>query len=294
MSKKALIYLLITLGSLLALVLVASLRQPVESNAGANFSNDPSNHVSSRQSRPPASTSLRVANYNIARGKGKDGIRDIHRASTILKGFDIIGLNEVGGFPLTNHAEVIGKGLAMPWLFAPNQKRWFYDYFGNAMLSNLPVKEWRSEMLPRDVKKNRAFRNYILTHFDWQDKDIVVITTHLGRGDLAAIQLDQVMQEFMRHPHAILMGDFNLRPDNPIWNEQKKPGIYAQANTKMSADGKIMSHYAERVDYIFVRGLKVVTSGHYPRGISDHPMIWAEIALEAAQEEVSKEALESR
>jgi endonuclease/exonuclease/phosphatase family metal-dependent hydrolase len=282
MSKKTIIYRLTALGLLLALVIVASLRQPVGSSLGADFSNAPipnaTNH--GQNDLPPTSASLRVANYNIARGKGKDGIRDIHRASAILKGFDIIGLNEVGGFPLTNHAEEIGVDLAMAWLYAPNQRRWFYDYFGNAMLSNLQVSEWRSEMLPRDIKKSRAFRNYILTQFNWQGKEVVVITTHLGRGDLVAVQLDRVMQEFMKHPRAILMGDFNLRPDNPIWDEQKKPGHYTEANTKVSADGKIMPHHDERVDYIFVRGLKIIGSGHYPRGVSDHPMIWAEVTLE--------------
>ena len=286
MSKKTISYFLTTLGLLLAFAMVASVRQPVDSNGGAHFSNAPNHNAAhnspSQNDLQPNSASIRVANFNIARGKGKDGIRDIHRASTVLKGFDIIGLNEVGGFPLTSHAEEIGKDLSMAWLFAPNQKRWFYDYFGNAMLSNLDVEGWRSEMLPRDIKKNRAFRNYILTHFNWQNKDIVVITTHLGRGDLAAVQLDQVMQEFMKHPRAILMGDFNLRPNNPIWNKKKKPGAYTEANTKISAGGEIMSHYAERMDYLFVRGLKVVSSGHYARGISDHPMIWAEIALEEA------------
>ncbi|MFT4712259.1 MAG: endonuclease/exonuclease/phosphatase family metal-dependent hydrolase [Candidatus Azotimanducaceae bacterium] len=286
MPKKSIIYFLVTLGLIVALIIVASIRQPVDASVGADFANTPINNAADNSATLNShkdlttSTSFRVANYNIARGKGKDGIRDIHRASSILAGFDIIGLNEVGGFPLTNHAEKIGEDLKMAWLFAPNQRRWFYDYFGNAMLSNLHVTEWRSEMLPRDVKKNRAFRNYILTHFNWQGEEIVVITTHLGRGDLVAVQLDHVMQEFVKHPHAILMGDFNLRPSNPIWEGQKKPELYTEANTKFSADGKIMPHHGERVDYIFVRGLKIIGSGHYPRGISDHPMIWAEVTLE--------------
>ena len=223
--------------------------------------------------------SLRIANYNIARGKGTDGKRDIHRTSKVLRNFDIIGLNEVGGFPLTNNAEEIATELGMSWLFAPNQKRWFYDYFGNALLSNLKVVEWQSKMLPRDAKKSRAFRNYVLTRFEWQREELVVITTHLGRGDLVNTQLNQVMQEFQKHPRAILMGDFNLRPGDSVWSETANSGNFIEADTTIASDGKLMAHHSERIDYIFLRGLRVLNSGHHPRGISDHPMVWAEVSL---------------
>ena len=124
-------YLFITLGFALSLIVVASLRQAIESNTGDAF-----NPVETKANSPvenfeltiAETKSINIATYNIARGKGTDGIRDILRTGSILKNFDIIGLNEVGGFPFTNHAEQLGNQLGLPWLFAANQKRWFYNY----------------------------------------------------------------------------------------------------------------------------------------------------------------------
>jgi len=279
MPKKPVTRLLIALVLICVLIFVASIRQPIESNSGTKFNkvNVSSTGEASKATQSMSTSTLRVASYNIARGKGTDGIRDIHRTSGILANFDIIGLSEVGGFPLTNHAEEIGRDLEMAWQFAPNQKRWLYDYFGNAMLSNLTVTSWHSQMLPRDIKKNRAFRNYLVAKFEWQGKEIVVITTHLGRGELVNVQLDLVMQTFLRYPHAILMGDFNLMPDSPLWQAYLDKNEFSEAATNTP----VLAHHQERLDYIFVRGLRIVNSGNHPRGISDHPMIWAEVELDS-------------
>ena len=282
MKKPANKYLFVFLGLALCLALIASLRQTIDSSTGGSF-NLPQTETTSPLPRSEQTTakppSIKVATYNIARGKGTDGVRDILRTASALHDFDIIGLNEVGGYPFTNQAEQLGNELGLAWLFAPNQKRWFYDYFGNGVLSNLQVSGWKSRMLPHDVKKSRAFRNYVVTHFNWQGKVLTVITTHLGRGDLVDVQLNQVMKEFQQYPYAILMGDFNLKPDDPIWAEQTDQQAYTEADSSMSAANKILIGHSERVDYIFLRGLEVLDSGHQPRGISDHPLIWANVTL---------------
>ena len=272
----------ISLAFALSLIIVASLRQPIESHAGDSFNPVETKAIARVQNSeltPAETKAINIATYNIARGKGTDGIRDIYRTASVLKNFDIIGLNEVGGFPFTNQAEQLGKELGLAWLFAANHKRWFYNYFGNGVLSNLPVSGWKSQMLPRDVKKHRAFRNYVVTLFHWQGKELAVITTHLGRGDLVGVQLNQVVKEFQQYPHAILMGDFNLKPDDPIWAEQADQQAYTEADSSMSSAKQLLVGHSERVDYIFLRGLKVLDSGHHPRGISDHPLIWAKVTL---------------
>jgi len=272
----------ISLAFALSLIIVASLRQPIESHAGDSFNPVETKAIARVQNSeltPAETKAINIATYKFARGKGTDGIRDIYRTASVLKNFDIIGLNEVGGFPFTNQAEQLGKELGLAWLFAANHKRWFYNYFGNGVLSNLPVSGWKSQMLPRDVKKHRAFRNYVVTLFHWQGKELAVITTHLGRGDLVGVQLNQVVKEFQQYPHAILMGDFNLKPDDPIWAEQADQQAYTEADSSMSSAKQLLVGHSERVDYIFLRGLKVLDSGHHPRGISDHPLIWAKVTL---------------
>ena len=124
----------ISLAFALSLIIVASLRQPIESHAGDSFNPVETKAIARVQNSeltPAETKSINIATYNIARGKGTDGIRDIYRTASVLKNFDIIGLNEVGGFPFTNQAEQLGKELGLAWLFAANHKRWFYNYFGN-------------------------------------------------------------------------------------------------------------------------------------------------------------------
>ena len=89
-------YLFISLGFALLLIVVASLRQAIESNSGDAF-----NPVETKATSPvenfeltmAETKSINIATYNIARGKGTYGIRDILRTGSILKNFDIIGLN---------------------------------------------------------------------------------------------------------------------------------------------------------------------------------------------------------
>ena len=42
-------------------------------------------------------TRFRVDNYNVQRGKGEDGVRDLTRAAAVLQGADIAGIQELSG-----------------------------------------------------------------------------------------------------------------------------------------------------------------------------------------------------
>ena len=71
----------------------------------------------------PGSDTLRVATFNI------DGNAGDSTADT-MRGFDVVGIEEVHGlgpFSNSNQAEVLGKKLNLPWLYAPVERQWWSD-----------------------------------------------------------------------------------------------------------------------------------------------------------------------
>src|ERR1700733_13361623 len=123
---------------ILGLFYVGNRRVPTGGASGAQFSQPWPAGLLEPQT-------LRVATYNIDGGVGIDGRYDLHRIADAIRGYDLIGLNEVHGSlfgPPQNQAEELGTELGLPWLYAPAERRWFHDSFGNAVISMVPVPRW--------------------------------------------------------------------------------------------------------------------------------------------------------
>src|SRR4029077_10773725 len=76
---------------------------------------------------------LRVATFNIHSGKNSAGQFSLDKTASVLKGFDLIALNEVRGKAIlqdVDQAQVLGEKLNMQWLFAPSENRWWHESFG--------------------------------------------------------------------------------------------------------------------------------------------------------------------
>src|SRR5688572_7316293 len=85
---------------------------------------------------------LRVGTFNIHSGRDAAGKFDLARTAACLERFDLVALNEVRGayvWQAGDQAELLGRRLDMPWLFAPTTRRWWRDDFGNGLLCSLPV-----------------------------------------------------------------------------------------------------------------------------------------------------------
>ena len=112
------------------------------------------------QTVPADLTTIRFATFNIRGGKGQDGVRSLDRIAACLKGFDVIGLNEVHGplhlFSDRDQAKVLGETMDLAWLFAPTERRWWRDHFGNGILSNLPVANWQRIPLAARAARDTA------------------------------------------------------------------------------------------------------------------------------------------
>src|SRR5258706_3203252 len=171
---------------------------------------------------------LRVATFNIHSGKNVAGQFSLQKTAAVLKGFDLIALNEVRGKALlqdADQAQVLGEKLNMQWLFAPTENRWWHESFGNGVLSAVSVLDWRR--VPLAGSFGRGKRNVIVLRVMLQGKTVNVLVTHIDRGSDHKKQLQAGLEGFVNVAEpAILMGDLNGEAnDSSIVPFLKAPGV---------------------------------------------------------------------
>jgi endonuclease/exonuclease/phosphatase family metal-dependent hydrolase len=221
---------------------------------------------------------FRIGTFNIHGGKGGDGRRDLGRVADCIADLDFAGLNEVHGatlFGQPDQAEQLGRRLGAAWLFAPADRQWWYQEFGNGFVTRLPVARWQRIPLPRAW--DRSYRNMVLLEMNWpnsrqQSRTVHLLLAHVNRRYDAErqMQLKEVIRLYLSLARpSILMGDLNSDARDP----QIRRLLDAGATDVL---GDVMP---ERIDWIFVRGLKCAAAAVSEKGASDHPMVWAELEL---------------
>jgi len=220
---------------------------------------------------------LRVATFNIHSGKNVAGQFNLDKTAAMLKGFDLIALNEVRGKAIlqdVDQAQVLGQKLNMQWLFAPTENRWWHESFGNGVLSAGSVLDWKRTPLAGSF--GRGKRNLIHMRVMLQGKVVNVLITHIDRGKDHQKQFRTVLEEFVNvGAPAVLMGDLNGEANDPfVMPILKAPGV-------KDAVGSVMRTRvpADRIDWIFTKGLETISAGVEKNDASDHPMVWAELKL---------------
>jgi len=234
-------------------------KTPLGADSGASF-NGPA------PATRPAGDILRVATFNIDGKSGDDTV-------ATLRGFDLIGLQEVHGlspFSKSNQAEILGEKLNMPWIFAPVERQWWHDAFGDGALTTLPVDHW--QRFPLANENADSNREVLILHLQFGGKPLSVLITHLERhGDLEN-ELGTIISLFqsMEAP-VILMGDLNLtKGEGQIAALRTWPGVIDPLGDKTP----------DAFDRIFARGMRAVDYGNIDKGASDHPLAWANLRLE--------------
>ena len=229
-------------------------------------------HPATQTSQRAETEVLKVATYNIQTGKDLNGKRNLLASSKVITGADLVGVQEVyaRGFDgITSlgsgQAERLAKVGGFDWLFSATGRRWFREHRGNAILSKVPIADWRVEMLPD--KSGKSFRNMTIAQVEWQGKSFHLINTHLhtrgGRED----QLAVVLQEFAKYPRAILLGDFNSRATTTALANALKDIDIVDA---ISVAGLDLEN-PDRIDWILTKGFKVDGGEMLEKGVSDHP-----------------------
>ncbi|HLA86312.1 MAG TPA: endonuclease/exonuclease/phosphatase family protein [Thermoguttaceae bacterium] len=257
----------------------ASLRVGTGPASGEGLSDFPAN-------LPAPGLTFRVGTLNLAGGKGPDGRRDLARAGDVLRGLDLVALQEVhvGGLVADdNQARSLGRQLHLGWLYAPTETRWHCRQFGNAVLSDLPVTHWQRIPLPRCY--DRSYRNVVFLVLDDGSRlPVHILAVHATQRDVRdrRVQLRAVIQLFLAlQEPAILLGDLNATPDDPAIRD-----LLARPDVEDPVGRLADSPPPGRVDWIIVRGLRCVTAGVRDEGVSDHPLYWAELEWPGAKQEV--------
>jgi endonuclease/exonuclease/phosphatase family metal-dependent hydrolase len=222
-----------------------------------------------------ASLTLRLAAFNIHSGRGTDGFRDLHRTASVLQHFDIIGLNEVRGVRFVqSDMDTLAELLEMPSLFAPAERRWWVDEFGNGALCRLPVEYWRHTPL-LGAKRGYGYRNVLELMVRWNNRFLTVLITHLDRSHDRVAQLGVLGKMFASVPApAVLIGDLNTARGDAALN-----ALFKSTDTADPIAARFQPPTPGRIDWILTRGLDAVAAGVETQGASDHPMVWAELRL---------------
>jgi endonuclease/exonuclease/phosphatase family metal-dependent hydrolase len=277
--RVARVVLRVTLVLLLLFALVywqGSTKYPTGAASGARL-NQVVGTTATDSERDASQRTIRIASFNIHGGRGPDGRLDLARTAQQLAGFDLVGLNEVRGTrwrTSVDQAELLGEQLDLAWLFAPTERRWGRDDFGNGLLAWRADVNWQRMPLPKP--SSRTNRNFIWAKLPVGDETIDVLVTHLERGDTAErhLQLQSLGQLFLSLAGpALLMGDLNSTADDPQLRQLlAAPGV----SDALSCRG---IESPQRIDWILVRGLNVLDAGLIDRGASDHPLAWAELEV---------------
>ncbi len=172
---------------------------------------------------------IRVMSYNVQHGQGVDDGLDLNRVAAEIghSGADIVGLQEVDRHwsersDFADQAAELARNLDMHVVYGanldldplnPGEPR---RQYGNAILSDAPIREWRNTLLPRSGSlEQRGLLEVLVT---MRGIPVRVFTTHLQHNS----QQERIAQIAAiravigaSHESVVLTGDLNARPDTP-------------------------------------------------------------------------------
>ncbi|MBL10802.1 MAG: hypothetical protein CL402_09870 [Acidiferrobacteraceae bacterium] len=219
---------------------------------------------------------ITIGTYNIHRARGVDGTRNLGRIASVISSCDVVALQEVEGNSLRNfrnQAYSLADRCGYSAHFSATRRQLFFPHRGNALLSRFPVIEWIRE--PLSPTTGKAYRNVTTYKIRLQGKIINVINTHLSKPSEQTEPLKHVLNLFLSFDTAVLLGDFNTTSLDP--NLQKLLTHKVRDATALSTDD------VDRIDWILVRGLDVLSARMEPPGASDHPFFSATLSLRSSR-----------
>ena len=218
---------------------------------------------------------LKLASFNIHGGKGTDGVRSLTRTTELLADIDFAGLYEVkamSGDTSPNQAAVIAVPREAGWLFAPTERRWWSDHFGNGLLYRIPVRS--SLRVPLVNTRGKAYRNAILSTVELKGAAVRIVAVHIDRENDRRQQLQAVIELFLGlQKPCLLMGDLNTIARDPLLQD-----LVAKHDVRSPLQESLEGHLpSQNIDWIFTRGLRTISVELVENTASDHPLLKAEL-----------------
>lgn len=204
-----------------------------------------------------------------------------------IKGFDadVVGLNEVYGEgerpEFVAQARILAKGSGMEHSFFAPAIMWRGDNpYGNALLSKSPILH--AEKIPVPDPAERSFGNHYETRCLLKAKlanGLTVLVIHFGLNPDEQENAVRTVLEHLVPEKCVLMGDFNVRPDNPVLD----PIRARMVDTAQLSNDALLTFPSDapecKIDYIFLSPDLKATRVEVPACTSsDHRPYWVEIA----------------
>ena len=221
---------------------------------------------------------LKLGSFNIHGGKGSDGVRSLTRTAELLADIDFAGLYEVKATSDAtgpNQAAALARTGDAGWLFAPTERRWWSDHFGNGLLYRIPVRS--SLRVPLVNTRGKAYRNAILSTVELQRATVRIVAVHIDRENDRRQQLHAVIELFLGlQKPCLLMGDLNTIATDPLLED-----LLARQDVRSPLQESLEGHLpSQNIDWIFTRGLKTISVKLVENTASDHPLLKADLVPE--------------
>jgi endonuclease/exonuclease/phosphatase family metal-dependent hydrolase len=207
-----------------------------------------------------SSDSIRVMTFNIAHGRGTDGVVNLKRIARVIREAkaDIVALQEVDRWTqrtkgldiITELADLTG----MTYAFGKTVEYDGGDY-GNGVLTRFPILEERSSLYPYDT--DGEVRGLMLLILDIRGQETVFVNTHLDHREKDADRraaIEELIAQLRQHSAlpAIMCGDFNDIPSSSTYTMLSEH-IHDSWERIGSGSGFTYpsSSPTKRIDYIF-------------------------------------------
>ena len=207
-------------------------------------------------------------------------------ADTIKKcDADVVGLNEIrskGIHPeFEAQTEILAKLTGLKNYYFAKAIEFKNGPYGNAFISKYPII--RAETIPIPDPKAKKYNRYYETRCLLKVKlsnGLTVLVTHFGLNPDEQENAVKTVIANLENEKCVLMGDFNLKPDNEIL----KPIRERTVDTADFFNGEKFSFPSDnpnrKIDYIFVSpDIKVISADIPPIVASDHRPHIAEIDI---------------
>lgn len=200
----------------------------------------------------------------------------------------ICGLNEVRGrgktAGYTAQTETMAALLGWHGVFGRSIYVGGTEPYGNAIVAKYPIEEMQVIHIPDPVIVTESrwveSRSILRCRFDI-DGGFVVYQSHFGLAPEEQEHAASLAHQLLAAEPlpAVLMGDFNMEPDNPLLAPLFRD--FDSANVRLAGQKTFPSHDPNiMIDYIFAnKRVQIENCGIRPGIASDHLPVWADIAF---------------
>ncbi len=205
---------------------------------------------------------------------------NLDKVARLLRGYDIVGLQEVDAGSLrssyVNLTEYLAKQADFRfWHHRVNRRMGRFAQHASGLLSRLEPAEMGEKRLPGLIPG----RGVTMARYGHRDHALVVLNIHLALSRRAREQqLGYIAEVLQEYPHGVVMGDMNCRPDSPEMRRFFRDTTLHEPTEKFAT---FPSWQPQRnIDHILVtEGLTVTRGEVLNHSYSDHLPIAMEVRV---------------